>query len=235
MPIRFTKRTPFGQRSQRDQKRSFLRIRNRIQRSAPVLGGKFATHFLIHSQTEWTDAHFLGTQSPVSYSLALQTTRYEYKELVRDRAWDLSYELAPEREHVLRSPISKDPKTGLSLYRLEPLHYPELDNLTRLDWAQSQHKGIADSGEVQVFERWTLHREYHNSIGLHATIDVPFLTIDTVNAFIDRFLMTEANFLDPAPHTYQYEQIENWGLNANALVEPEDWEVAMVQPQSLEL
>jgi hypothetical protein len=72
-----------------------------------------------------------------------------------------------------------------------------------------------------------LHHDYHNGIGLHATLDVPVLTIEAVNAFIDRFLMTEANFLDPTPHTYHYEQISYWGLDSNALIEPWEWEASL--------
>lgn len=69
-------------------------------------------------------------------------------------------------------------------------------------------------------------------IGLHATIDVPVLTIEAVNAFIDRFLMTEANFLDPTPHTYRYEQVSYWGLDSNALIEPWEWDAAVKRPVS---
>lgn len=72
-----------------------------------------------------------------------------------------------------------------------------------------------------------MHHDYHHSVGLHATIAVPFLTIDAVNAFIDRFLITEANFLDPTPHTYRFEQVSYWGLDSNALAEPWEWDAAV--------
>jgi hypothetical protein len=96
-----------------------------------------------------------------------------------------------------------------------------------------QCQAITNSGEVQVFERWTLHRNYHRGIGLHATIDVPYLTIDAVNAFIDRFLKEEANFRDPTPRTYRYDQIAHWGIEANAVIEPWQWEAAL-QRQAVE-
>ena len=75
-----------------------MRILSRIKRAVPVLGGNFTSHTYMHGENGWIDAHFLGTKPPIFYSLALQTTIYEYKELVRSRAWDLSYDLAPERE-----------------------------------------------------------------------------------------------------------------------------------------
>ena len=211
-----------------------MRIKNRIHRAAPVLGGKFTTHTYMRGDNGWIDAHFLGIRPPVFYSLALQTTCYEYKELVRTRAWELSDELAPERDLPLFDGAVKDPTTGHYVSRRrEPVRYPELQNMTRLDWCETQHQKIANSGDVHVFEQWTLHHEYHNGIGLHATVDVSVLTIEAVNAFIDRFLMTEANLLDPTPHTYRYEQVSHWGLDANALIEPWEWDAAL-RPQAAE-
>ena len=120
---------------------------------------------------------------------------------------ELSYELAPERELPLFDRAEKDPKTGHYVYcRREPYQYPELGNMTRWQWSEAQHQQIADSGGIQVFEKWNLHHDYHHGIGLHATIDVPILTIEAVNAFIDRFLMTEANFLDPTSLTFRFSQ-----------------------------
>lgn len=227
MPIRYTKRSHFNQLSRNNRKKSFMRIKSRIQRAVPVLGGKFITNCFMHGQNEWLDAHFIGTQPLATYSLSIQTVRSEYKELVQDRVWDSSYELSPDRDFLLNDDLRKDPTTGEYINRREPVRYAELDNMTRLDWAQAQYKKIADSGEIQVFEKWTLHHDYHNSIGLHATIDVPYLSIKAVNAFIDRFLITETNFLDTTPHTYRYEQLGHWGLNANALIDPWDWAEAL--------
>ena len=234
MPIRYTTRTPFNERSRRSRKIAFSRAKNRITRAAPVLGGKFTTHTYMHGNNGWIDAHFLGTKPPISYSLALQTTLCEYKELVRSRAWELSDELAPEWDLPLFDGAVKDPTTGHYVSRRrEPVRYPQLQNMTRLEWCEAQHQKIADSGDIHVFEKWTLHHDYHHGIGLHATIDVPVLTIEAVNAFIDRFLLTEANFLDPTPHTYRYEQVLHWGLDANALIEPWEWDAAL-EPQATE-
>jgi hypothetical protein len=110
----------------------FWRVKNRITRAAPLLGGKFTTHSYMHGENGWIDAYFLGTKPPVFYSLALQTTICEYKELVRSRAWELSYDLAPERELPLFDGAVKDPNTGHYVSRRsEPVRYPELGNMTR--------------------------------------------------------------------------------------------------------
>ena len=234
MAKRYTTRTPYQKRSRRSKKQAYLRIKNRIQRAAPVLGGKFTTHNYMHGDNGWIDAHFLGTKQPIFYSLMLQTTFCEYKELVRRRAWELSDELAPERDLPLFDGALKDPTTGRYVSRRrESVRSPELENMTRLNWCEAQHQKITDSGDIQVFEKWTLHHDYHRGIGLHATTNVPALTIQAVNAFIDRFLVTEANFLDPTPHTYRYEQVPHWGLDANALMEPWEWDAAL-EPQAAE-
>lgn len=227
MAKRYTTRTPFKERSRQNRKRAYMRIQNRIRSEAPVLGGNFTTHAYMDGNNGWIDAHFLGTKPPIFYSLMLQTTPCEYKELVRDRAWELSEVLAPEREPPPFDGAVKNPITGNYVSRRrEPVRYPELDNMTRLDWCEAQHQKIADSGDIHVCEKWTLHRDYHDGIGLHATIAVPVLTIEAVNAFIAQFLRTEANFDDPTPHTYRYTEVSYWGLDTNALIEPRDWEAA---------
>lgn len=129
---------------------------------------------------------------PVFDNLAIQTTAYACKEAVQDRARDLSYGLAPDREPSFIDRAVKNPKTGLSeVPPREPLRCPELDGKTRLEWAESRRKVIADIGGIQVFEEWSIHRDYAYGIGLHATIDVPFLTTEAINGFVDRFLAQE--------------------------------------------
>jgi hypothetical protein len=60
-------------------------------------------------------------------------------------------------------------------------------------------------------------------MGLEAVIDVPFLTIDAIEGFIDRFLNTEKEFRSNTPLSYSYEEAGPWGLESNALIEPWDW------------
>lgn len=228
MAKRYTAQTLFALQSRRAKKRAFMSTRHRIERAAPVLGGKFTTHDYMHGENGWIGPYFLGRKAPVFYSLALQTTVYAYKESVCERAWEMSHKLALEGEPHLFDYAVKDPVTGDDgMSQRGPCRYAELNAQTRLDWEQAQYQTIADSGEIQVFEQWSLRRNYGHGIGLHATIDVPYLTIDAVNAFIDRFLMAEANFRDPNPRTYRYEQISHWGHESNALIEPWEWEFAL--------
>lgn len=224
--IRQRKIKPFGQMSRHRQRDAYIRVSNQIRRAAPVLGGKFTTHDYLHGQNGWIDACFLGRKAPVFYNLTLETTRYAYKEAVWDQAWEQSYDLAPERGPSILDCAMKDPKTGNYITQArEPYRHPELDDLTRIEWVQRQLPTIADAKTIQVFEEWSLQHDYAYGIGLHATIDAPFLTIDTVNAFIDRFMRIEADCHDPMPRSYRHDDISYWGLESNALIDPWKWDV----------
>ncbi len=215
---------PFGQQPRSRRKAAYIKVKNAIRRVAPVLGGKFVTHDYMHGKNNWLDAHFLGRKAPLVYSLAIQTTAAAYKEAVERRAWDSSYALVPNHDTWPDDRVIRDPKTGtISYLPYEPVRHPEFDGMTRIEWIKSRCEPIADGGEIQVHEEWTLHHDYVGGVGLHATIDVPFLTIDAVNDFIDRFMLLEADYRDPTPRSYTYQQIDHWGLDTNTVIDPWDW------------
>ncbi|MDT8990580.1 hypothetical protein RQP54_06840 [Curvibacter sp. APW13] len=225
MPQRRATRPPFNRRTRQAQKRAYWQLLGKIRRVAPVLGGRFYTRHYMHGENGWADVFFLGNRKPIYYNLCIQTASYAYKELVSSRAWELSYELAPlDLDLSISERTAKDPVSGLYVTSpREPYRYPELNDMTRYEWAQAENQRIADSLEIQVFEHWTLRREYHSGIGLHATIDVPFVTIEAVNAFIERFLASEANFTGKTPRSFRFDEIPYWGLESNAICDPGDW------------
>ena len=225
MPQRRPPRPPFNRRARTAQKRAYWQVMGEICRAAPVLGGRFYTHHYLHGENGWIDGYFLGNKKPVFYNLYLQTVSCAYKKLVSSRARKLSYELAPlDLDLSIFERPDNDPVSGLYVTSpREPYRYPEFNGMTRYDWTQSQYPRIADSLEIQVFEHWTLHRDYHSGIGLHATIDVPFVTIEAVNAFIERFLASEANFTGQTPRSFRFDEIPYWGLESNAICDPWDW------------
>lgn len=225
MPIRRSKSVPFAFRSRRAQKRAYRHVLNNIRRAAPILGGKFYCRHYMHGENGWIDGYFLGTQKPIFYNFCIQTARYAYKEMVVDLAWEKSYEVAPvDADPSIFDRTVKDPLSGLYVTAArEPHRYPELDGMTRLEWTQAQLPGISNGLEVKVYEHWRLHRNYHSGVGLHATIDAHFLTIETVNAFIDRFLQSESAMLGTQPLTFRYDQIAHWGIEPNSIAHPWEW------------
>jgi len=215
--------THFVDLSRHRQKDQFIRARNRIRRAAPVLGGRVYTHDYLHGANGWADVLFLSPRPPLFYNATLRTTRYAFREGVEELAREASYQLAPDREPDFFSRGRRDPRTKYWVYDYEPLRHPELDGLTRHEWIGRELPRLADGCTVQVFESWILHRDYEFGLGLEAVIDVPFLTIEAINGFIDRFLTTETDFRSVTPLSYRYAEAGPWGLESNALIDPRDW------------
>ena len=184
---------PFAQRPRRYKRDAYIRAKNHIRRAAPVLGGTFyAPHCSCNS-----DAHLgillLGRKAPVFYDAELRTTRCAYLEKVHELVWDKSYELVPDNLDISNMFVKAPDSDYYTLVRDER-RYPEFGGLTRDEWIDEQTRIVADSGEVQVVEEWTLERGYASGIGLFATLDVPRFDVDNVRAFVARFLETESNY-----------------------------------------
>ena len=132
-----------------------------------------------------------------------------YKERVRELAFDRSYALVPDCEPGIFDAMVKDFKTGMwTTTPADPKHFTQFGGLSRHEWVEQQIPIIANERVVQVFEECTLHNDYCFGIGLHATIDVPYLTVAAVNDFIRRFMKSEAMFHSRVPLTYSHDEIE---------------------------
>jgi hypothetical protein len=220
-----SRRLPFGSQSRERRKAAFISVKNEIRRHAGVLGGLFSTDDYLHGKNGWIDCFFLGSKPPVFYNCVIDTTRNAYKEQVRELAYEQSYALVPPSERSLFDHAVKDPISGLWAISLpEEERFAALDGLSRRAWIERQIPSIANEGEIKVHEGWTLHHDYRFGIGLHVTLDVPYLTIEAVNAFIHRFLATEAAYANPNPVSYRYDEMENWHIESNAMVEPGLWQ-----------
>ena len=193
MPKRSPPRIPYHLRSRRERKRIYIKVRNLARVSFLETGGHFATRHTLHGRNTWLDVWFLGREPLVVYQLALQTTLHAYKEAVRERVWELS----------------PDPTAEV-----------EVDQVPQLERLRIQRQTMANSGEVKVFENWTLHRNHCYGIGVQAAIDAPHLTVDVINAFIDRFLDNPTPYLSTVAHTFQYDDVRDWGYEVNACKEP---------------
>jgi hypothetical protein len=225
------KRTPFESQSTRSKRAKYIDVKNQIRRAAPILGGLFVTRHYMHGRNGWLDAYFLGRNGPIFYNVALQTTAYAYKEAVEELAWDASYERAAEQELSFLDRPTVEVNGRQVTMPSEPLHYDALDGVTRVDWVEAHCKVIADSGQIQVHEEWSLHRNYGYGIGLHVTLDVPYLTVEAVNAFVKRFLAGPAEYRNPVGRAFRHDEIAHWGLEANAHIDPWDWASATAQSE----
>ncbi len=211
MAYRPKKRKPYGSLPRRRRKQMRHSVKNMIRKAAPVLGGLFYTHDYLHGQNGWVDCYFLGANGLTFYNCALQTSRYAYKELVEEAAWDAADKVVPyDYDRLFRS---KSSAVGV-----EPAG--SFGGHTRMEWIKCKEREIADTRALAVHAEVTLHHDYHFGIGLHATLDVPYLTVKAINDFIVEFLKNEKPYRSETPLTYSYEEIGYWGLESNAIVEP---------------
>jgi hypothetical protein len=204
----------YGLLSIRRQKQMHFSVKRDILRAAPVLGGLFYTHDYLHGKNGWIDCYFLGKDKFTFYNCTLETTRYAYKEAVNDTTWNSANELLPYDYNLIFSRDGKESQPDINA------KHAEFGGLTRFEWIEGEQRRLADARSIQVFERLSLHNDYCFGIGLHATIDVPYLTVDTVNNFISQFLEDEKPYCRNDALTYSYDDIEYWGLESNAIVEP---------------
>ena len=219
-----SRRIPFGAQSRRWRKAAFISVKNDIRRHAGVLGGLFSTHDYLHGKNGWIDCFLLGNKPPVFYNCVIDTTRNAYKEQVRELASERSYVLVPAGDLPLFDRGVKDPSSGLWTMSLpEEKCFEAFDGLSRSEWIGRQIPCIANDGVIKVNESWTLHHDYRFGVGLHVTLDVPYLTIEAVNAFIQKFLAAEGAYTDPNPVSYRYDEIENWHIESNAIADPGQW------------
>jgi hypothetical protein len=208
------KRKYYSLLSRRRQKQMHFSIKRDILRVAPVLGGLFYTHDYLHGKNGWVDCCFLGKDKFTFYNCALETARYAYKEAVSDAAWKAADELLPYDYNSIFRCAEKE------LQHDTNAKHTEFGGLTRLEWVEREQRRLANARNIQVFEKLSLHYDYHFGIGLHATIDVPYLTVNTINNFIRGFLEDEKPYCRNQALTYSYDEIEYWGLESNAIVEP---------------
>lgn len=218
------KPAPFSDRPRSAKKAAYISVKNDIRRAAPILGGKFTTHSYIHGDNGWLDLYFLGPKASIFYNVSLCTTKYAYVEAVKNEAMNRSEALVADTEPSWLDRSYKDPTSGrwITPAYEQPI-YPEFGGITRYEWERSQYEGIANSGTIQVFQSWSVHHDYSSGIGLHASIDVPSLTIERVNAFIEQFMKAPMAYRDPNPLSYRFDEISNWRMESNAVAYPWEW------------
>lgn len=215
---------PYLQRSRAAKKAAYIRLANRIRRSDAALGGRFYTRHYLHGQNNWLDLYFMGDRYPVYYNVFMQTTRCAYAEQVLHAAYGQADSLVADKEDWL-SGTAKDPETGLFVTPArEPKRFPELGGLSKLEWVQEQLHVLADARTIHVHEHWDLRKDYSWGIGLHVTLDVPYITMEVVNGFIERFLRSSQSYASDQQLTYRYSEIEHWGVDANQIAEPWEWD-----------
>src|SRR6185437_7378829 len=192
----------FLARSAAARKKIYIRMKNRLRRSAPVLGGLFHTRDYMPLGIRWMSFGFIGKRSRVVYICSLRTAAYAYKGAVEDAALDEAEALAPREPW----PTRLTPATIEELFARREPTFPQLDGLTRLEWSRREERRIAESGKISVREYVKVDRKGRHGISVDAVIDVPLLTIEVVNDFIRKFLETEEPSVGTKELTFSYDE-----------------------------
>ncbi|MBF0261217.1 MAG: hypothetical protein HQL97_05160 [Magnetococcales bacterium] len=186
---------PFVSLSRKRQRRHYIELKNQIRRTSGVLRCVSCICDRMNKEKSWMDGYFLSKAPPLFYILTLKTTRHAYREEIWGAAIDRSIALVSwEREKGIQQQTSLNHRcSGRNREKTWTIHpkcptFPEFGGLSRIDWATQQEPGLANSGDYHVVENWSVQRDYPFGIGLIASIDVPFLTIEAVIDFIQRFL-----------------------------------------------
>lgn len=214
------KRTSYRWRPRRQRKAAFISVKNDIRRHTKFLGGLFTTYDYLHGKNGWIDCLFLSKKPQIFYNCVIDTTTHMFKESVWELAYERSYALVPETNLSLFDQATKDPISGR--WKFTPTaekQFYAFGGLTRSEWVNENIRIIANKKIIQVNETVSLHHDYKFGIGLHATLDVPYLTIETVSTFIERFLLTETEYRISKPIIYCYDEIENWHIESNLIAD----------------
>lgn len=209
------------ERPRRWRKRAYMRLRRDIQQAAPQLGGLWYTDDYVHGENSWVDVYFIDPSTRTIYNATLDTLAYRAYEAAQGMALSEASDREPPQD--LLSCFVREPGSRYARMVLPPDPPRQaFDGLSRRDWMKQRVAQLLDSGQVPVHPETTLHRNYGYGIGVHATLDVPGLSVPVITDWVRAFLANpvarrgEAVFLRSA-------DMPNPGYASNALCAPADW------------
>ncbi|WP_018234344.1 hypothetical protein [Thioalkalivibrio thiocyanodenitrificans] len=208
--------TPFFDQPRSRKKLDYIRIKNRVQAHAPVLGGEFYSNHLIHGHNGWLDFYFLSTYGRYFYNATARTAGYVIKESAYEQAFDRSEQIKPYKVRFRRH---DGPGFVMDSSESEA---PELfDGLTRHEWVTRERRRILEAEPFEVHETIDKDYGYRFGVGLDAVLDVPGLSIEEINRFIERFrdLGEPEHYRRPHPVAYDPASLsEDAHLESNELL-----------------
>lgn len=196
---------PFSQRPVRDQREAFVRLRWLIrQRAGAGSDLRFSTDHLDEPGRpalwrQHLDAMILSQDGRTVWNATVITVQEAFWNALEELAWqETKAQLTPEetaREQEYYAPgrfrSYAKPCPGHPNLRIwdipEPPRHASLNGMTVPEAQKVQQRVIAAERPPEVFEEWSMDREYAYGIGLHVTLDAATADTASVSAFIDRF------------------------------------------------
>lgn len=167
------KRIVWRQLARAQRKRRLIEVKNRIRNSAAYFRGLFHTSDSLSPGRGWIDLVFVSRKRPGDYyNVTLQTAFCEFSEALNDLAWEAL------------DPALKG-------------HGPTPQMAAAMSEARAR---LINEQAFSSHERFELDFSYRAGIGLHATVNEPYLSPEAVERFVNAFLDGgEAQWRSDAP------------------------------------
>ncbi len=196
--MKHKKRTPYCHLPRRQQRDSFIRLRQKIRNRIAIDGGQFLSRHVLNEPgrpaifNQWADVYFLGGDGLTIWNASIVTATSEFWETAEDmahsRAWDM---LTPE-EQKAEAEMKFEPiwVNGQRMYRMleRPVFtYDKFGGLTFRDYQEKINEEIIQNDPPAIFESFTLDRSYRYGIGLNMVIHATEITRTSIEDAISRF------------------------------------------------
>ena len=207
--------TPFSKLSRHKKRDLYVRLRQKIKRTAKDYGQNFTSHLVLNEPdrpsifNQWFDFYFLGLDGVTIWNAVVYTASEAYWNAIKDLAFEESYRICPENEDdtgldTLFIPVY-DKVTGKKLHYImrEPAVKPALNDRTRFQFVEDYGSKLIheDTGDTApVFESFTVDTGYRYGIGLLVVVDAPEINAEVIEAMIAKFRSTgEQNWKKTPP------------------------------------
>lgn len=193
--------TPFIELSKSRRREAVIQLKNRIRRDSGTYGGLFTSHLVIDEEgrpdvfCHDVDVYFPGTDKFTIWNAEISTVTSELWSKVHsmafNRAWsELTDEDTEEESRMDFIPDSRSSTGKILTYRLgeKPVRrYSQFENRTLREQIAFLERDILENNPPEIYESFSLDREYAYGIGLKMVVDEDFMSLEAINRAIERF------------------------------------------------
>jgi hypothetical protein len=147
----------------------------------------FHTYDVLDQGVSWADVYFIGRDKFTLWNATLETAANHRDDHYWSLAWDRTHGALTQEEHDSRPDPFKDGIRLANGYKqLVFNEEPKFDKFEGRTFNEQMDHVISTLTDP-VFERIRILPNYRYGIGLEAVLDVPLLTADIIEKFIDGF------------------------------------------------
>lgn len=192
-------------KSRNKRREDAILLKNKIANNRILYGTHYyddTDHTSVYNEIRvWSDALFVSKRFPdMLYNAYISTAQFEFSENIFTKSTTDAYDVLSEEERTDEyengtefKPCKFDAWGKPLLYQLEIRNktYPQCNNKSVLDYSKELHEKYwkdPDDACTDVHIKCTCHTNYRYGIGIHMTVDRPYLDIVSINDIIDQFL-----------------------------------------------